>query len=234
MKKILFISGCLFINSSFAQSKINLKLKAQLDTILQTDQGVREFFDTETSEKRKDTLALILGYPKDTLKKIGMFGAMYRIDPGNVAKVEHIIMQYGYPGKSMVGEPANEAVFYVIQHSNKIEKYYPLIEEAGKKGELPFTDVALMLDRKLCNENKEQMYGSQIHFIQITDAKTGKKRMFGYVVPIADASNVNKRREEAGFNLTVEANARRLGAVYKPYTYEQIDLIKQGKLMADD
>lgn len=234
MKIVMFFGLCLSIVSGFAQSKINVQLKAQLDAILQTDQGVREFFDTETNEKRKDTLALILGYPKDTLKKIGMFGAMQRVDPGNIAQVERIVAQYGYPGKTLVGEPTNQAVFFVIQHSNKIEKYYPLIEEAGKKGELPFKYVAMMLDRKLCSEKKEQLYGTQIVFQMIPDARTGKKKMFGYVQPIKDAVNVNKRRKEAGFDTTVEENAKRLGTVYKPYTYEQIDLIKQGKLEAED
>lgn len=233
MKKLLFISACLLATNAFAQSKINLKLKAQLDTILQRDQGVREFFDTETSEKRKDELAVILGYPKDTLVTHGMWFFAGKIDPANIAKIEPIIAQYGYPGKTLVGEPTNEAVFYVIQHSGKIPKYFPLIEEAAKKGELPFTDYALMLDRKLMNEHKEQIYGSQVMSIRITDIKTGKKRMFDFVVPIKDAANVNQRRKEAGFTLTVEENAKRLDCVYKPHTYQQIDDIKSGKLAVD-
>jgi len=233
MKTILFLATWLLTINCFAQSQINLKLKARLDTILQRDQGVREFFDTETSEKRKDTIALLLGYPKDTLQKLGMMTMMSRTGPADIAKVEGIIAQYGYPGKTLVGEPTNTAVFFVIQHSNKIAKYYPLIEEAGKKGELPFNYVALMLDRKLMNEHKEQLYGTQMVTIRITDAKTGNKRMFSYVVPITDAANVNQRRKEAGFDLTVEQNAKRLGVVYKPYTYEQIDAIKSGKLAVD-
>ena len=34
-------------------------------------------------------------------------------------KIDKIISKYGYPGKSLVGEPEN--FFYVIQHSNKIK-----------------------------------------------------------------------------------------------------------------
>jgi hypothetical protein len=234
MKKILFAGMCLLATHSFAQSKINLQLKAQLDTIMRTDQGIREFFDTETGEKRKDELAVILGYPKDTLVKHGMWFFAGKIDAANVAKVEPIIAQYGYPGKTLVGEPTNEAVFFVIQHSSKIPKYFTLIEEAAKKGELPFTDYALMLDRKLCNEGKEQIYGSQIYTERITNPKTGKKEMFSYVRPIKDAANVNQRRKEAGFILTVEENAKRLDCVYKPYTLAQIDQIKKGELNIGD
>lgn len=230
MKTIFFLATWLLALNCFAQSKINIKLKAQLDTILQRDQGIREFYDTETTDKRKDELAVILGYPKDTLMKYNMLFFTAKIDPANIAKVEPIIAQYGYPGKSLVGEPTNEAVFYVIQHSGKIPKYFPLIEEAAKKGELPFTDYALMLDRKLCNEGKKQIYGSQILTERITNPETGKKEMFSYVRPIKDAANVNKRRKEAGFKLTVEENAKRLDCVYKPYTYQQIEQIKKGEL----
>jgi hypothetical protein len=232
MKTILFLATWLLALNCFAQSQINVKLKARLDTILQRDQGVREFFDTETKDKRKDTLAEMLGHPRDTIQKYQWI-FINKVDVANIAKVESIIAQYGYPGKTLVGEPENTAVFYVIQHSNKIAQYYPLIEEAGKKDELPFTYVALMLDRKLMNEHKEQIYGTQIMSIMIPDAKISKKRMFGFVVPIKDAANVNQRRKEAGFDLTVEQNAKRLGVVYKPYTYEQIEEIKSGKLAVD-
>ena len=36
------------------------------------------------------------------------------------------------PGKSLVGEPANETAYYVIQHSDKIEQYFPVVEKAGR------------------------------------------------------------------------------------------------------
>lgn len=101
---------------------------------------------------------------------------MRKIDSLNIHKVEQIIAKYGYPGKTMVGEPENTAVFYVIQHSNKIQKYYPLIEKAGKSGELPFKYTAMMLDRKLSGEGKEQVYGTQVFMQTVKNPKTGKRR----------------------------------------------------------
>jgi hypothetical protein len=151
---------------------------------------------------------------------------MQQIDSINLKKVEAIIVNYGYPGKTLVGEPANTTVFYVIQHNSSIiPKYYPLIEKAGKKGELPFKYVAMMLDRKLSNEGKEQVYGTQVYSIQITNPKTGKKEFFEYVIPIKDAKNVNKRRKKAGFDTTVEENTKRFGFDYKPYSLEEIKKI---------
>ncbi|MGY4385952.1 putative lactoylglutathione lyase [Pedobacter sp. UYP24] len=225
MKQLLAFLIVLFSLNCFAQNQsINIELKKQLDTILLTDQGFREFSDTEVSEKRKDTLALLLGYTKSEISKQG-WKLVQRSDSTNLAKVERIIAKYGYPGKSIVGEPTNTAVFYTIQHSGKIDQYYPIIEAAGKAGELPFRFVAMMLDRKLANENKEQVYGTQVYMRTIKNPKTGNKEPFEYVVPIKDPKNVNKRRKDAGFDSTVEANAKRLGIVYKPYTLEEIKQI---------
>jgi hypothetical protein len=50
----------------------------------------------------------------------------------NLESVEEIINKYGYPSKSIVGEAANKTIFYVIQHSKKIDKYLPLIRKATK------------------------------------------------------------------------------------------------------
>jgi len=211
----------------FAQKPINIELKKQLDTILQTDQSIREFIDSEVTEKRKDEIARLLNYPRTLLDKNAWI-YMRKIDSINIEKVEHIITKYDYPGKTLVGEPENTAVFYVIQHSDKISKYYPLIEQAGKNKELPFKYTAMMLDRKLTGEGKEQIYGTQIYMVMINNSKTGKKEPFAYVMPIKDAKNVNKRRKEAGFDATVEENDLRLGVVYKEYTKAQIkEITKQ-------
>jgi hypothetical protein len=208
-----------------AQKQIDLALKKQLDSILQLDQGIREFGDTETSEKRKDSIAEMFKSSKEMLQK-SQWKIMQQIDSINLKKVEAIIVNYGYPGKTLVGEPANTTVFYVIQHNSSIiPKYYPLIEKAGKKGELPFKYVAMMLDRKLSNEGKEQVYGTQVYSIQITNSKTGKKEFFEYVIPIKDAKNVNKRRKKAGFDTTVEENTKRFGFDYKAYSLEEIKKI---------
>lgn len=223
MKTPLLILGLAMIGlSCAAQKQINTELKQRLDSILKTDQGIREFVISETTEKRKDSIARFLNYPRKTLDS-NAWVAMRTIDSLNLMKVEQIISEYGYPGKTLVGEPENTAVFFVIQHAlHKIPQYYPLIEKAGKANELPFRYAAMMLDRKLTEEKNEQVYGTQVYRRSITNAKTGKKETFAYVVPIQDAKNVNKRRKAAGFDTTVEENAWRLGVVYKEYTPKQI------------
>lgn len=222
--KLLFLPFILFLSLTTSAQSINIDLKRQLDTILKSDQGIREFLDTEVKPARKDSLAKQLNYPRVELDQNSWL-IMQKIDSLNVIKVERIIAKYGYPGKSIVGEPENTAAFYVIQHSNKINKYYDLIEKAGKSGELPFKYAAMMLDRKLSGEGKEQIYGTQVFMKMVKNPSTGKMEAFNYVVPIKDPKNVNKRRKEAGFDSTVEANALRLGVIYKAYTLEEIKAI---------
>ena len=228
MRLVFLIIIAICSTSCFAQYSTTRELKMQLDSILVTDQGIREYYDTETSELRKDTLSKLLGYTRSELKERG-WKIGQTIDSINLIKVEKIISKYGYPGKTMVGVPQNTAVFYVIQHSDKIAKYYPLIEKAGKSGELDFKYSAMMLDRKLTNEGKEQIYGTQVYMQMITNPKTGKKEPFEYVLPIKEPKTVNERRKKAGFDSTVEANALRLGVVYKIYSYKEIKQILNPK-----
>ena len=194
----------------------------KLDSILFQDQIFREYIDHQTSDLRKKEIATVVGYPKEQLDN-EIWSLIIKTDSSNLIKVESIIKKYGYPGKSLVGEPTNTAVFLVVQHSSKIAKYYPLIEEAGKNKEIPFTDVAMMLDRKLTEARKPQIYGTQLEGKSITNKQTGKKHQIIYVLPIKNAKEVNSRRRKAGFETTVEENARRFGIEYKPYTFEEIN-----------
>lgn len=222
-KFLLIISFVLLGVISFAQ--INVELKKELDSILFKDQIYREFVDTETSESRKDSIAKLTHHSKEELLN-NVWGIINTVDKENLEKVEKIIAQYDYPGKTMVGEPTNTAVFYVIQHSDKIKEYYPLIEKAAKKKELPMHFAAMMLDRKLLSEGKPQIYGTQLYGRQITNKETGEKEFFMYVQPIKNPIKVNKRRKKAGFETTVEENALKFNVVYKPYTFEELNKIQ--------
>lgn len=223
MRKIfllLFGISVLLIN---AQQKVNETLKKELDEIMKVDQGYRMLFDSEITPEKKDKLLKDLNIDKEEFKKKN-WQLVAEQDSLNMQKIEKIISQYGYPGKTLVGEPTNQAAWYVIQHSTKIGKYLPLIKEAGKKKEIPFTWVAMMEDRYLMNENKEQIYGTQGRG-EMTKDKDGKQVFINFVWPVKDPKNVNKRRKEAGFDSTIEENAQRMYGKdfkYEPYTLQQV------------
>lgn len=205
-----------------AQQKVNETLKKELDEIMTVDQGYRMLFDSEITPEKKEKLLKDLNINKEEFEKKS-WQLVEEHDSLNMQKIENIIAQYGYPGKTLVGEPTNQAAWYVIQHSTKIGKYLPLIKEAGKKKEIPFTWVAMMEDRYLMNENKEQIYGTQGKG-EMTKDKDGKQIFINFVWPVKDLKNVNKRRKEAGFDSTLEENAQRMfGKDFKfePYTLQQ-------------
>ena len=197
---------------------LDLDLKKELDEIYALDQGVREIYFAETKED-KDAIANTLGLPiqEDAL---GYMKIWNEVDSLNIIKIEKIIEKHGYPGKSLVGEPTNETAWYVIQHSDKIEQYLPLIKEASTKEDLPKHLVAMMEDRYLMQQNKPQVYGTQGSTYFMNTPK-----QMSFIWPIEDAANVNERREDVGFSTAVEEYAKRLYGddfQYKVYTIDDL------------
>mgnify|MGYP000011318830 CR=1 FL=1 len=128
------------------------------------------------------------------------------MDSLNTLRILEIIEERGYPGKTLVGDQASTA-FLVIQHADiEIqEKYLPIMTEAAEKGEMPYSSLALLIDRINMRNNKPQIYGSQLQ----RDEETGGW-MFYY---IEDEKNVNKRREKVGLG-PLEEYAKRFGLEY--------------------
>jgi hypothetical protein len=226
MKKYLQAIILLFVYGfSQAQTGIDQNLKKELDIILKSDQILREYIDSETTESRKNEILKETGYSKEEFAQ-NIWGIMIKQDSVNLIKVEEIISKFGYPGKMLVGEPTNEAVWYVIQHSDKIPKYLPLIQEATEKNEIPFTLFAMMQDRFLTSQGNEQIYGTQAAGRKIINKETGKEEYFRYILPIKNPELVNELRKKAGFTSTVEENAKRMEIEYKVYTLGEINNLK--------
>lgn len=206
-----------------AQQKLNEALKKELDDIMKVDQGYRMLFDSEITQDKKKQILRDLNIDSDEFEK-KRWELVAEHDTLNIKRIESIISQYGYPGKTLVGEPTNHAAWYVIQHSTKIAKYFPLIKEAGEKKEIPFSWVAMMEDRYLMNENKEQIYGTQGKG-EMTKDTDGTPIFVNFVWPVKDLKNVNKRRKKAGFDTTFEESIKRMYGKdfkYEPYTLEKV------------
>lgn len=129
-------------------------------------------------------------------------------DNANLLYVESLISTYGWPGISFVGKKGNQTVFLVIQHADLAiqVKYFPLMKKSVDEGESNKADFALLQDRILMRQGKDQIYGSQVVF----DDK-GQPEFY----PIADEKNVNDRRTNMGLE-PIEEYAERFGIIYKP------------------
>lgn len=179
---------------STTQPSINYdSLRVVLEDIYDKDQGCRAAADT-----------LDFSSPAAS----AFFKKLKEVDDANQPQVFNILDKYGCLPQSKIGKKAADGLFYVIQHSSneKLEHYFPLFKEMAAKGEANKVNVAKMEDRILTNQGKKQIYGTQAYF-------RGNE---GRIWPIEDPANVNKRRKEAGFELTVEENAKSLNAIYNP------------------
>lgn len=122
----------------------------------------------------------------------------------NEKKLLELLDKYGWPTASEVTEYAAAGAALIINHTTYElrSKYFPMLEEAFKKGEAQPLRYAKMGDRLLVEEGKEQLYGTQIKF----------ENLIREPYPIQDPEYVDKRRAEIG-----------LGPL-RPYLKERFDI----------
>ncbi len=173
-------------------------LRAELEQMHETDQGHRAQVDSLTQIHGSDSEEVRMLWEKQTA-----------IDEKNIARLQEIIAEYGWPGKSLVGRKAASAAFLVLQHAgyDYQKQYLPLVRGAFLDGELDGQYLALLEDRVLMREGKKQIYGTQLTRNQETDQLE--------LYPIEDEINVDQRREEMGMIPLVEY-LNFFGLEYKP------------------
>ena len=169
------------------EATVNQALKKELAGIYRTDQRIRLKID---SVENKDGIQAAMAP--------ALVEEMRTADERNLARVEAIIKQYGWPGNSLAGKAGITTAFLVIQHSDAItqRKYLPLLREAAAKGELAKSSLALLEDRVLMGQGKPQLYGSQLRLNQATQ----KYELY----TIADEAHVDERRAAVGLQPLAE------------------------------
>ena len=206
-----------------AQAAGNQLLKRELDSIYAVDQRWRSMLFDPRIARRPDSLSRALGVTRESLSTY-IPRQLVRTDSTNLRRMRVILKQHGYPGKTLVGEPTNETAWLVIQHSDAIDQYLPLVKKAAGKGELPFYLYGQMLDRQLMRRGKAQRYGTQAMRYSVLNPATGRREPQPlFVWPTEDAGGVNARRKQAGFTTTVEQNAAVLGIRYRVLTLKEVE-----------
>ena len=223
MKRFFFLFFALPPQLAVAQHTLpNPRLKHELDSIYAVDQKWRNMLFDPRIARRPDSLARALGVTRESLISY-IPRQMLHTDSTNLQRVKAILQRYGYPGKSLVGEPTNEAAWLVVQHSNDIKPYLPLIKKAAGQGELPFYLYAQMLDRQLMREGKMQLYGTQGFAYSVKNPATGQREgQPPFIWPIKNPQQVNERRRQAGFSTTVEQSAAILHIPYRVLTLQDV------------
>lgn len=128
-----------------------------------------------------------------TLAKEGYHPQMEAVHRSNAARLTGIIEQYGWPGKSLVGEEGAEAAWLIAQHAIGDPPFMrcclSLLQQAGSRGEVPLWQAAMMEDRIRMFEGRPQVYGSQFQ-------PDEHGEMVPY--PIENPEEVDERRRAVG------------------------------------
>ena len=88
---------------------------------------------------------------------------MQAADAKHTAKMKAIVVQHGWPGRSLVGDDGAHAAWLLVQHADAsfMEQCLPLMEHAVSAGEASTKDYAYLLDRVRMSQGKPQVYGTQ-------------------------------------------------------------------------
>jgi hypothetical protein len=181
----------------------NRDLQTELVRMRAEDQRYRNQMQVEIMKMSS------LGTTQQSEQLIAIVKKQDEIDKRNMARLEEIIGQHGWPGRSLVGEEAANAGFLVLQHADLTvqKKYFPLVKEGASKGEVSPADAAMLEDRILTGEGKKQIYGSAV---QLGPQTGGKLALH----PIEDEEHVDERRAAVGLMPLVEY-LREFGLEYK-------------------
>ena len=111
----------------------------------------------------------------------------------NVAELEVLLKEKGWPKKSQVGQEAAGAAFFVLQHSDATaqEKYLPVFEKSCRANEGNWNQYALLFDRMRMNKNLPQRYGTHYN---LDNRATGETLLY----PLEDDTKVDEWRKEIG------------------------------------
>lgn len=142
--------------SAAAQDVAEPALQAELAERLAADQDVRMRL-IATGAFNGD------GLSNPTPEVSALLVEMMTTDADNLAFVEALVAEHGWPTPALVGTDGVSAVWYIVQHSylEVQERMLPLVEAAWTAGDLPGEKYALLLDRVLVGRGERQVYGTQ-------------------------------------------------------------------------
>jgi len=172
---VLSVTLALWIIAGQAGSTLNADLQAKLLAMGAEDQSIRQTVRPSRSLDELNALAAKLA----------------AVDTKNLAELDKIVAQFGWPGIDLVGSTASEAAFVILQHAplTRQKALLPLFRQAVAEGRARPADLGLLEDRILVGEGKKQLYGSQV-----TAGPDGVPRLH----PIEDPENVDRRRRAIG------------------------------------
>ena len=136
--------------------------------------------------------AVITRYGRASPQADSVLRALDASDAPRLARIQAIVTEHGWPGRSLVGDPAAHAAWVLVQHAplDYQKQVLPLLLAAVSHDDARAGDGALLQDRVLVGERKAQLYGTQTHW----SATPGPP----VLEPISDEACVDVRRRSVG------------------------------------
>ncbi len=186
------------VNNELAEATLNIPLKNALEALYALDQQTRNM-------ALVDSLIAIHGWPSKPVS--AYLKKMNAQDKKNLVTFKELVPVGTIPGISEVGAKANLTAWLIIQHnSTAVQKdYLEALKASAEVGESKWSNVAGTIDRIMIEEEGVQLYGTQFGM----DSEGN-----GYVKPLKDSINVNKRREKVGL-IALEHDVKRHGITLK-------------------
>jgi len=199
-----------------------LTLRHQLDSLDQAYQRHERRNDAAFERAEADSLLKPIYLPNGALAGYTGPTPSWEAPPDStdLRFVSAIIRRYGYPGKSLVGQPASEIAWRVLQRTNQTTCFLPQLREAAEAGELSYQHYASAVDIQRMQAGKKQLYGTQVVNCFIKSHSTGQLDVVRFLWPVADMRRADELRRRAGFTTTVAQDAQLQGLPAEPVSLE--------------
>lgn len=116
-----------------------------------------------------------------------------RANTGRLARLQSIVAEHGWPGRSVVGEEGAKAAWSILQHADHDNAarlaLLPLVGEAFAAGEVDGEQLATLYDRAAVQEGRPQRYGTVLGVAGGGWTITGE---------LDDPGGLDRRRAELG------------------------------------
>ena len=116
----------------------------------------------------------------------------------NTAWLDGVIREWGWPGRSLVGDDGADAAWLLAQHSDHDlafqRRCLDMLAVAADRGDASRSNLAYLTDRVLLKERGTQVYGTQF-----TSGASGPEPQ-----PIEDPEGVDQRRAAMGLGPLAE------------------------------
>ncbi len=163
---------------------MNVALRAELLAMAQEDRRVRSELVADGS--------LFDGYhPR-----------MQEVHECNARRLEEIVAQHGWPGRTLVGEDGAESAWLIVQHAIGLPLFQryclELLQVAASRSEAQSWQPAYLLDRIRVFEGKPQVYGTQFDRDEHGEMSP---------CPVEEPAGLNQRRAAIGLD-SIEERTR--------------------------